>query len=259
MRRLRLSAALNQGEVWCLASMVTKPADTPRQTETPRRSLTGAIIPVLAVAALVATVALVAVSQRGPAGKGAPVAENCILENADAVGGPIDLIDSNGARVTQADFAGSPAVVYFGFTHCPDVCPTSMYVLAEALSQPTGFDIQPVLISVDPARDTPSAMAEYLQTQGFPAGLIGLTRPGSQVAAAEAAFRVYAQRAPGNVGDTNYNIDHSSLLYVLDGSWRTVAIIPTMSRADPEDPRSPMVATSAEDISACIAAGLSRS
>jgi protein SCO1/2 len=103
--------------------------------ETPRRNLTGAVVPALAVAGLAAIGAMLLVGTTGNGAKQAALPRDCILENADGVGGPIDLVDSNGARVTQADFAGEPAVIYFGFTHCPDICPTSMYALGEALAR----------------------------------------------------------------------------------------------------------------------------
>ncbi|MCL4713842.1 MAG: SCO family protein [Hyphomonadaceae bacterium] len=228
--------------------------------ETPRRRLTGAIVPALAAAALAALGALLLVGRNsGEAPRDRADLGSCILDGADAVGGPIDLVDPNGTRVTQADFAGQPAVVYFGFTHCPDVCPTTMYAVAEALARGDSYDVQSVLITVDPARDTPQVMGEYARTNGFPPGLVGLTGSAAQIDAAKRAFRVYASRAeiPGAPEGT-YNVDHSSLLYVMDGGWRTVAVIPTMSRADPNDPRSPMTAAPVEQISACIAAGLER-
>lgn len=213
-------------------------------------------MPALAVAGLAAAGALLLVGRNGPvAPPAAP--QNCILENADGVGGPIDLIDVNGARVTEAAFMGEPTVVYFGFTHCPDVCPSSMYNVAEALAQPGGRDIQSVLISVDPARDTPEVMRAYVASQGFPPGLVGLTGSQEQVDAARRAFQVYAARSGGS-GDTDYNVDHSSLLYVMDANWRTVAIAPTMQRAAASDPRSPMVATPPAELAACISAGLDR-
>jgi protein SCO1/2 len=228
--------------------------------ETPRRNLTGAIIPALAVAGLAAVGAMLLVGVNGE-GKhaAAGVPENCILENADGVGGPIELIDSNGSRVTQADFAGQPAVIYFGFTNCPDVCPGTMYVLNEALAQDDGYDVQPILITVDPERDTPQRMAQYAGTDGFPRDLVGLSGSRAQINAAARAFQVHharveMPRAPAG----RYNVDHSSLLYVVDANWRTVSIIPTMSRADPMDPRSPMVPTSPQTVAACIAAGLER-
>jgi protein SCO1/2 len=215
--------------------------------ETPRRRLTGAVVPALAAAALAAIAAMLLVGRNGGEKNAAAPLENCILEGAEEVGGPIDLVDANGARVTQADFAGEPAVVYFGFTHCPDICPTSMYALAAALAAPGGYDAQPVLISLDPERDTPEVMGAYARTDGFPPGLVGLTGTRAQVDAAKAAFHVYSARAPIEGGaDGAYNVDHSSFLYVLDGQWRTRAIVNTV-RATPEQ------------MARCIAAGLERS
>jgi protein SCO1 len=228
--------------------------------ETPRRNLTGAVVPAVAAAALAAVGAILIVGVNGR-DRVAAAPEGCILEGAEDVGGPIELIDENGARVTQADFAGEPAVIYFGFTNCPDVCPTSMYAVGEALAQPNGYDVQPILISVDPVRDTPERMRQYTATEGFPAGLVGLTGSQRQVDGALSAFHAYgraqppAQGAPADV----YNVDHTSFLYVVDGGWRTVAIIPTTTRERPEDPASPIVAVPVTDIAACIAAGLERS
>lgn len=217
------------------------------------------MVPALAVAALAGLGALLLVGGQGGGQKAAQAPIDCILENADGVGGPIDLVDGNGARVTQADFAGEPAVVYFGFANCPDVCPTSMITLAEALALPGGYDVRPILITVDPVRDTPEVMAAYVSAGGFPSGLVGLTGSQEQVTAASRAFQVYAQRAaiPGAPED-RYNVDHSSFLYVLDGQWRTRAIVPTMRRAQSGDPSSTLVATPPETIAACIAAGLER-
>lgn len=227
--------------------------------QTPRRNLTGAVIPAVAVAGLAALGAMLLVGTNG-GGKQAAIPRDCIVENADGVGGPIDLVDSNGARVTQADFAGEPAVIYFGFTHCPDICPTSMYALGEALAAPGGYDVQPILITVDPERDTPQRMGEYAGTDGFPPGLVGLSGTREQINAAASAFQVHHSKAPIADAPANvYNVDHSSLLYVLDGNWRTVSIIQTMNRADPMDPTSPLVPAAPETIAACIAAGLERS
>jgi protein SCO1/2 len=227
--------------------------------ETPRRNLTGAVVPALAVAGLAAIGAMLLVGTTGNGAKQAALPRDCILENADGVGGPIDLVDSNGARVTQADFAGEPAVIYFGFTNCPDICPTSMYALGEALAEPGGYDVQPILITVDPERDTPARMGEYARTEGFPPGLVGLSGTREQVNAAASAFQVHHSRAPIAGAPANvYNVDHSSLLYVLDRNWRTVSIIQTMNRADPMNPSSPLVPVAPEAIQACITAGLER-
>lgn len=226
--------------------------------ETPRRRLTGAVVPALAVAGLAAIGAMWLVGANGIDGKQAALApRDCIIENADGIGGPIELVDSNGARVTQADFAGEPAIIFFGFTHCPDVCPTSMYAVAEALAQPGGYDVQPILVTVDPERDTPDRMREYTHTDGFPENLVGLTGTRAQVDAAARAFQVYHAKAaiPGAPADV-YSVDHSSLLYVVDSNWRTVAALQTMRREDPTDPQSPLVSAAPGDIAACIAAGL---
>lgn len=221
--------------------------------DTPRRKLTGAMVPALAAAGLAALGALLIVGRNGE-DHAAAAPTSCILENADAVGGPIDLVDPNGARVTQADFAGHPTLVYFGFAHCPDVCPTSMYSVAEALARDDSYDLQTVLITVDPERDTPQVMGAYASTNGFPPGLVGLSGTPAQVDAAKRAFQVYASRAQESQPGV-YNVDHSSLLYVVDSNWRTVSIIPTMTR---NAPGAPMLPTPVEQISACIAAGLER-
>jgi len=225
--------------------------------ETLRRRLTGAIVPALAAAALAAFGALLIVG-RGD-GDGAQVSQNCRLDIGEEVGGPIHLVDANGAVVTEADFAGQPAVVYFGFSNCPDVCPTTMYVLAQAVALPGGYDVQPVLISVDPERDTPERMGQYVRTEGFPSGLVGLTGTRAQVDAAREAFHVFAARAPIEGAPAGaYNVDHSSFLYVMDGQWRTRAFIPTMVRERADDPTSPMVALPPEELAACVSAALQR-
>lgn len=213
--------------------------------ETPRRNLTGAIVPALAAAVLAGGGALVMVSQSGQ--RHAPAAvEGCILDGIQDIGGPISLIDAHGATVTQADFTAQPSILYFGYTHCPDVCPTTMYALTAALDAPGGYDVQPVLITVDPERDTPQVLDQYVHTNGFPAGLIGLSGSRAQIDAAANAFKVVQRRAPieGAAADV-YNVDHSSFLYVMDQHWRTRAVISTSGRTP-------------EEIAQCVAQGLDR-
>lgn len=234
--------------------------------ETPRRNLTGAIVPALAAAALAAVGAIAIVSLNG---RGGPTAAQtaaadlppgvCILEHADALGGPIDLVDTNGGHVTQADFAGERALVFFGFTHCPDICPSTMYTVAEVLGRPGSYDAQAILITVDPERDTPDVMRAYTQTDGFPVGLVGLTGTRAQTSAAERAFGASSSRieipgAPAN----SYNVSHSFILYAMDENWRTVAGVRTMTETDPMIPGSPLRPTTPEEISACLAAGYER-
>jgi len=210
--------------------------------EKPRRNLTGAVAPALAAAALAAVVALVVVGQNGPR----QVSQDCVLSGSESFGGPISLLDTDGALVTQADFSDQPSIVYFGYTHCPNLCPPTLYAVANALRQPGGYDIQPIMITLDPQRDTPAVLKSYVHSGGFPPGLVGLTGSATQVNAAMAAFKVYSERTSteGAAAD-QYDFNHSSLLYVLDRHWRTRAII-NSAHAKPAD------------IAQCIAAGLER-
>jgi protein SCO1/2 len=227
--------------------------------QTPRRKLTGAVVPAVAAAALAAVGVLLTVGLNG--GERAPPApRDCIIEGAEELGGPIRLVDQNGARVTEADFAGQPAVVYFGFTHCPDVCPTSMFAIAQALAAPDGYDVQPIMITVDPRRDTPARLRDYVGTEGFPPGLVGLTGAQAEIDAAVSAFHAYGRAqapAPGAPADV-YNVDHSSLLYVMAPGWRPVAAMRTFRRENESDPASAIVPAPPDEIAACIAAGLER-
>jgi protein SCO1/2 len=210
--------------------------------EKPRRNLTGAVVPAVAAAALAAVATLFLIGHKGPT----QVSTDCVLSGVDAIGGPIALRDVDGARVTQDDFKAQPSIVYFGYTHCPDTCPTTMYALGQALRQPGGYDIQPIMISIDPVRDTPSVMRQYVHSGGFPSGLIGLTGTPAQVDAAAAAFKVFHQsRPPEAAQGGDYAVDHTSLLYVMDRGWRTRAIINS-------------VHVRPNDIAQCIAAGLER-
>lgn len=226
---------------------------TPPLESAPRRRLTGAVVPAVAAAALAGLGAMFLVTARQS--NDAAVPAGCILEHADALGGPIDLVDTRGTRVTQADFAGQPALVYFGFTHCPDICPTTMYTLHDALELPDGYDVQPILISVDPARDTPALMAQYVATEGFPEGLVGLTGSEAQIAAAARVFQTSFSRGEANA-DGGYNVNHTSFLYVLDSQWRTVAAMPTHKPADAGSGQSAMIPVEPAELQACIVAGL---
>lgn len=196
-----------------------------------------------AVAAGLAALALVSFGRHRAA---AIAPENCIIEGVESIGGPFTLVDVNGATVTQADFAGAPAVVYFGYAHCPDICPTAMYTLADALALPGGYDVQSILITVDPERDTPALLRDYVRSGGFPPDLVGLSGTVEQIEAAKRAFRVYAARAPiEGAAPGVYNVDHTSLAYVLDGDWRVRSVIRTEG-ATPEQ------------YAQCIEAGLQR-
>lgn len=139
------------------------------------------------------------------------------------IGGPFRLIDSHGQVLTDRDFRGRFMLVYFGYTHCPDACPTTLSDEAAALDTLPRADrakTAPIFITVDPARDTPAIMGEY--AHAFAPDFIGLTGSEQAITAAERAYHVYAARHPLKGGD--YAMDHSSIIYVMgpDGVFRGV-------------------------------------
>jgi protein SCO1 len=182
----------------------------------------------LAVLAVVAGVAGWQLSQRGAegaAGTALKQPDSCTGRAFSEIGGPFELVNQDGQTVTQDTFAGRPMLIYFGFTYCPDVCPFSLQTMAQALDTagPAASRIQPVLISLDPARDTPEAMKQYVASAGFPKGLIGLTGTAEQTAAAARAYKVSWRRNDTPASAAQYLIDHSSILYLVgsDGKLRT--------------------------------------
>ncbi|KAI8870188.1 SCO1 protein [Ramicandelaber brevisporus] len=140
------------------------------------------------------------------------------------IGGPFELIDHNGKTVTDADFKGRFKFIYFGFTHCPDICPEELDKLTEVyeglLKDPEiGNVITPIFISCDPNRDTPEQVREYLVD--FHPDLVGLTGTFEQVARAAKAYRVYFSRPPKVAPGEDYLVDHSIFIYLMapDGSF----------------------------------------
>jgi protein SCO1/2 len=137
------------------------------------------------------------------------------------IGGPIDLVDHHGERVSEEDFKGAPTLVYFGFTYCPDVCPGTLVAIEKAYQQlPDGVaPPQTVLITVDPERDTPEALASYVATSAFPDNLVGLTGSPQQIRAAADAFAADYSRIEASESLAEYTMDHTSLLYLMDKDW----------------------------------------
>jgi protein SCO1 len=150
-----------------------------------------------------------------------PTADSCRGRAFAEIGGPFSLINQEGAAVTQRSYLGRPALLYFGFTYCPDICPFSLQTMAEALraAGPKAGLIQPIFISLDPERDTPAALKAYVASNGFPVGLQGLTGTPDQVAAAAKAFRVGFRKVTPD-GASDYLIDHTSIFYLLDSKGR---------------------------------------
>jgi protein SCO1/2 len=133
------------------------------------------------------------------------------------IGGHFALIDQTGKPITDRDFRGRYLLVFFGFTHCPDICPTELQVMAaalEALSPQKRKEIVPVFITLDPERDTPEVMAAYVKN--FGQGFVGLTGSAESISAAAKAYRIAYSKFQQDKTTDDYTIDHSSLVYLID-------------------------------------------
>lgn len=145
------------------------------------------------------------------------------------IGGPFTLTDQNGATVSDKQYAGKYRLVFFGYTYCPDVCPTTLQQLMsgfakfEAKAPDRAGKVQPIFITVDPARDTPAAMKSYVAA--FHPRLIGLTGSEAQVAEVAKAFAVYYKRRPAE-GASGYLMDHSSAPMLFGPDGGPIALIP---------------------------------
>jgi cytochrome oxidase Cu insertion factor (SCO1/SenC/PrrC family) len=139
------------------------------------------------------------------------------------VGGPFTLVDHTGKTVTDQDFRGRYMLVYFGFTYCPDVCPSGLQVISAALDQvgAKALKVVPILVTVDPERDTPAQLAQYVPS--FHPRLVGLTGSPEQVSAAIKAYRVYAKKVEDPKSSAGYTYDHTSIAYLMDPQGRYVA------------------------------------
>jgi protein SCO1/2 len=142
-----------------------------------------------------------------------------------ALGGPWSLVGGDGRPVTSGDLAGQYYLLYFGFTFCPEACPTTLLALgqAEKLLGRKADDFQTVFISIDPERDTPKVMANYLSNTAFARRTIGLTGTAQAVAEAAHAYKVFYQK----VGDgRNYQVNHSTITYLMSPSGDFVCVLP---------------------------------
>jgi len=139
------------------------------------------------------------------------------------VGGPFTLVDPSGKTVTDQNFRGRYMLIFFGYTHCPDICPAELQVMAAALDQlgPKAAKVVPIFITLDPERDTPEAVGAYVKN--FGPNIVGLTGSTEAVAAAAKAYRVSFSKFQDENSGTNYTIDHSALAYLMgtDGEYIT--------------------------------------
>ncbi|AHY55180.1 MULTISPECIES: SCO family protein [Bradyrhizobium] len=148
-----------------------------------------------------------------------------------AIGGPFQLTDQHGKAVTDKNLKGKPTLIFFGYTHCPDVCPTSLFEISEVL-RAMGKDadkVNAVFISVDPERDTPATMKDYLSS--FDPHLEGLSGDPAETAKVITSYRVYAKKVPTKDGD--YTMDHTALIYLMDRDGRFVS--PFNMKRTPEE------------------------
>src|SRR6201988_3214525 len=153
------------------------------------------------------------------------------IATPSAIGGPFQLTDQSGQPVTEKTLKGRTTLIFFGFTHCPDVCPTSLFEISEVL-RAMGKDagkVNAYFVSVDPERDTQGAMKDYLSS--FDPHLKGLTGDPEQVSKVLSAYRVYARKVPLKDGD--YTMDHTALIYLMDRDGHFVA--PFNLKRSPEE------------------------
>ena len=139
------------------------------------------------------------------------------------IGGPFTLVDQTGKTVTDQDFRGRYMLVFFGFTHCPDICPAELQVMSAALDAlgPKADSVVPIFITLDPERDTQAAMGAYVKN--FGPRFVGLTGSSEQIAAAAKAYRVAYSKFQQDKTSSDYSIDHSALVYLMgkDGEYIT--------------------------------------
>jgi protein SCO1/2 len=138
------------------------------------------------------------------------------------IGGPFSLVGADGKPVTDRDFRGRYMLIFFGFTHCPDICPAELQVIAQALDQlgDKAKNVVPVFITLDPERDTPEAMANYVKS--FGPNFVGLTGSPGAIAAAAKAYRVSYSKVENKDSAGDYSVDHSALVYLMDPEGRYV-------------------------------------
>jgi len=145
---------------------------------------------------------------------------NSAAQTSAAIGGPFELVDQDGRTVTDRDFKGRPLLVFFGFTHCPDVCPTTLFEVSEVLRAlgPDAGKVNALFITVDPERDTPATLKDYLSS--FDPHLRGLTGDPAAISTVVKEYRVYAKKVPQENG---YTMDHTAIVYLMDRDGRFVA------------------------------------
>jgi protein SCO1/2 len=154
-----------------------------------------------------------------------------LASTSAAIGGPFELTDQNGKEITERDLKGHPSLVFFGFTHCPEVCPTTLFDISEVLNKlgPDAAKVNALFITVDPERDTPAALKDYLSS--FNPRLVGVGGDAPELAKVAKEYRVYYKKVPLKDGD--YTMDHTAIVYLMDKNGQFVA--PFSLKRKPEE------------------------
>jgi cytochrome oxidase Cu insertion factor (SCO1/SenC/PrrC family) len=154
-----------------------------------------------------------------------------LMWNREPIGGPFELIDQTGRTRTERDFRGQLMLVYFGFTFCPDVCPADLQAIGLAMDKlgAAAAKVQPLFVTVDPERDTPAHLAEYVKL--FDPRLIGLTGSAEAIRKAADAYKVYYARVDLNK-DAGYTVDHTAFIYLMDRDGNYLGFFPPGTSAD---------------------------
>jgi len=140
------------------------------------------------------------------------------------IGGAFSLVNQSGERVSEETLIGKPHVIYFGFTYCPDVCPTALQKMGQmqSLLGNQGDDVGYILITVDPERDTVEALSQYVEANGFPKGLQGFTGTPEEISATKAVYKVFATKVPTPDSAADYTVDHSDIIYLMGNDGKFV-------------------------------------
>ena len=156
---------------------------------------------------------------------------DAVMWGKEPIGGPFALIDHTGKPRTDADFRGKLMLVYFGFSFCPDVCPTDLMAIGQAVDKlgPGGDAVQPLFVTVDPDRDTPAHLADYVPF--FHSRLLGLTGEAAQIRDAARLYRVYYAKVAIESA-AEYTIDHSGFIYLMDRDGKYLGFFPPGTPSD---------------------------
>lgn len=156
---------------------------------------------------------------------------DALMWNHGPIGAPFDLIDQHGRRRTDAEFRGKLLVLYFGYTYCPDVCPTDLVAISSAIDLlgSAGNNVQPIFITVDPQRDTVEHLRRYVSA--FHPRLVGLTGSEHDIRTLALAYKVYYAKIRAERGEP-YAIDHTGFIYLVDRNGKYLGFFPPGTRAD---------------------------